>query len=129
MSVRREEGGASVLVVAASGAVVAVLAGALAVTATVRDVHRARAAADLAALAAAAGTADGGSVDCASANAVAARNGATLAACGALSRRVGRRRGLVPVVRSGPASAWLPREVSARARAGTVAADAGRRVG
>ena len=129
MTVRREQGGASVLVVAASGAVVAVLASVLAVTATVREVHRARAAADLAALAAAAGTAAGGPVDCTSANAVAARNGATLAACGALSDGSAVVAVSVPVVRSGPASAWLPREVSARARAGTVAADAGRRVG
>lgn len=129
MSVRREDGGASVLVVAASGAVVAVLAGALAVTATVRDVHRARAAADLAALAAAAGHGDGGSVDCASAHAVAARNGATLAACGPRADGSAVVTVVVPVVRSGPASAWLPREVSARARAGMVAADPGPGVG
>lgn len=128
MNDRREEGGASVLVVAASGAVVAVLTGALAVAATVRDVHRARAAADLAALAAAAGGADGGSVDCASALGVAARNGATLAACGALTDGSAVVTVSVPVVRSGPASAWLPREVSARARAGMVD-DAGRGVG
>lgn len=120
MSVRREDGGASVLVVAASGAVVAVLAGALAVTATVREVHRARAAADLSALAAAGGVAEGGSVDCASAHAVASRNGATLAACGALTDGSAVVTVSVATDRSGPASAWLPRLVSARARAGVV---------
>jgi secretion/DNA translocation related TadE-like protein len=124
VSVRRERGGASVLVVAAAGAVVAVLAGSLAVVATVRDVHRARAAADLAALAAAAGTAGGGSVDCASANAVAGRNGSILAACGSLADGSAVVTVSVPVLRSGPASAWLPREVTARARAGVVPPDA-----
>ena len=51
MKVRSDRGSATVLTVAAVAAVVLVLIGVLAVVGAVRDVHRARAAADLAALA------------------------------------------------------------------------------
>jgi len=114
-----ERGSATVLVVGAVAAVVVVLTGGLVVCGVVRDVHRARAAADLAALAAAAPVAEGGGVDCGVGAAVAAANGAVLIECAAqpdgsvLVAVAVRRRG-------SPGWAGLPAAVSARARAGVV---------
>ena len=82
MTTPNEQGAASVLVAGAVGAVVVVLAGALVVTGVVADVHRARSAADLAALAAAAPLAQGAGPDCDAGGSVAAANGARLTACG-----------------------------------------------
>jgi secretion/DNA translocation related TadE-like protein len=114
-----ERGSATVLVVGAVAAVVVVLTGVLVVCGVVRDVHRARAAADLAALAAAGPVAVGGGVDCGVGAAVAAANGAVLTGCAAQSD------GSVLVVvavrsRGSPGWAGLPAAVSARARAGVV---------
>lgn len=78
---RGERGAATVLVVGAVASLVVVLAGALAVAGVVRDVHRARAAADLSALAAAVPLTSGGSADCATAAQVATANDAVLASC------------------------------------------------
>ena len=116
-----ERGSATVLTVAALGSVLVVVAGVLALAGVVRDVHRARAAADLAALAAAVPLAYGTGVDCAAAASVATSNGASLTACAteldgsvvvSVSVSVGR----------APAVAWaLPAVVTARARAGLAA--------
>jgi secretion/DNA translocation related TadE-like protein len=116
---RGENGSATVLTVSAIGAVTVVLAGVLVVTATVRDVHRARAAADLAALAAAGPVVTGGSVDCGAGASVAAANRAVLAHCG--SAADGSVWVTTAVQRQWPAG-WLglPTHVSARARAGLV---------
>jgi secretion/DNA translocation related TadE-like protein len=114
-----ERGSATVLVVGAVVAVVVVLTGVLVVCGVVRDVHRARAAADLAALAAAGPVAVGGGVDCGVGAAVAAANGAVLTGCAAqpdgsvLVAVAVRRRG-------SPGWVGLPAAVSARARAGVV---------
>jgi len=118
---RAEGGSATVLTVAAIGAVVVVLAGVLVVAATVRDVHRARAAADLAALAAAATLASGGAVDCGVGASVAAANGGVLSQCA--SRADGSVMVTVDVERRWPVGwARLPAQASARARAGLVEA-------
>ena len=114
-----ESGSATVLTVAAIGAVTVVLAGVLVVAATVRDVHRAWAAADLAALAAARSLATGGAVDCDVGASVAVANGGVLSQCG--SRADGSVVVTVAVERKWPVSwVWLPAQVSARARAGLV---------
>ncbi|MBT9257773.1 hypothetical protein KMZ32_10900 [Phycicoccus sp. MAQZ13P-2] len=73
---------ATVLVVGAAGAVVAVATGGLVLAGVATDVHRARAAADLGALAAAGPLVGGGPPDCTAAADVATRNGARLVACG-----------------------------------------------
>ena len=118
-AVPAEEGSATVLTVAALGVLTIVLGAALAVVGVVRDVHRARSAADLAALAAAQPLVRGGAADCAAARSVAEANGAVLRACrvlpdGAVETWVAR-------PRSG-AGGWgigLP-DPPARARAGLV---------
>lgn len=119
---RRERGSASVLTVGAVATVVLVLGGVLVVAGTVRDVHRARAAADLAALAAAGPAVRGAGVDCDIGAVVAAANGAVLTRCvpgpggsAVVTVVLGRRW----------AAGWagLPSAVSARARAGLVEDD------
>ena len=80
-AVPAEEGSATVLTVAALGVLTTVLGAALVVVGVVRDVHRARAAADLSALAAAQPLVLGGTVDCAAARWVAEANGAVLRSC------------------------------------------------
>ncbi len=108
------------LAAAAVGAVVVVLSAALLVVSVVHDVHRARAAADLAALAAAARLVVGGAASCSDGGAVARANGATLWRCDVLpdgSVEVG-----VSVPLRVPAGwAGIPSHASARARAGVVA--------
>jgi secretion/DNA translocation related TadE-like protein len=107
-----------VLAVGALGTVVIVVVGVLVLAGVVRDVHRARAAADLAALAAAVPLIAGGGVDCSAAASVATANGAMMTGCGAgsdssvaVSVSVGR----------APKVGWgLPAAVTARARAGLV---------
>jgi secretion/DNA translocation related TadE-like protein len=111
-----------VLTVAAIGVVVTMATATLLVTGVVRDVHRARGAADLAALAAAGPLMAGAPADCAAASRVARANGATLTACSLQGD------GAVVVSASvvRPATAgWLraPGVVSARARAGMVQAE------
>jgi secretion/DNA translocation related TadE-like protein len=117
--VPRERGSATVLTVAAVGAVVTMAAATLVVAGIVRDVHRARGAADLAALAAAGPLTVGAPADCAAAARVARANGAMLTACSLQED------GAVVVSASvvRPAAAgWLrgPGIVSGRARAGVV---------
>lgn len=114
-----EEGSATVLTVGGAAVVVVVLGAVLVVVGVVRDVHRARAAADLAALAAAGPTVAGSGVDCGSAVAVARANGADLTGCEpaadgsvVVSVRVART--------STTAWSWLPGGVVVRARAGVV---------
>jgi len=80
----RETGSATVLTMATIGVLAMMLGAAIAVVSVVRDVHRARAAADLAALAAAAPALRGAAIDCAAARDVAARNDAVLRSCRAL---------------------------------------------
>ena len=107
------------LTVAAVGVLTTVLAAALTVVGVVRDVHRARGAADLSALAAAQPLVRGGPLDCAAARAVAQANGTVLRACRLLSD--GSVETWVARPRSG-AGGWalgLP-DPSARARAGLV---------
>ena len=114
-----DRGSATVLTVGALGVLVIVLGAGLAVVGVVRDVHRARAAADLAALAAASPLLHGEGVDCAAAREVAEANGGVLRGCRALAD--GSVETWVARPRSG-ASGWargLP-EASARARAGVV---------
>ena len=118
----RERGSATVLTVAAIGVVVTMATAALLVAGVVRDVHRARGAADLAALAAAGPLTAGAPPDCAAAARVARANGATLTACtlqgdGAVVVSAS-------VVRPTTAG-WLrgPACVSASARAGVVEAE------
>ena len=94
----------------------------LVVVGAVRDVHRARAAADLAALAAAGPVVTGGDVDCGVGAFVAAANGA------AVTSRVHEPDGSVVVtvvVGRQWSAGWrgLPALVSARARAGVVDAE------
>ena len=114
-----ERGSATVLTVGAVGGIVLVLAGVLVVVSTVRDVHRARGAADLAALAAARPVASDGGVDCGAGAAVAADNGAVLARC--TPGTDGSVLVTAEVVRRWPTGwSWLPRTASAQARAGPV---------
>lgn len=118
-----EDGGATVLAVAAIGVLTVVLGAALEVVGVVGDVHRARAAADLAALAAAQPVLRGGAPDCSAADAVARANGAVLRTCdvladGSVETRVSR-----PRQGAGGWGVGLP-EPWARARAGVVAGGA-----
>ena len=102
-----------------------VLSGVLVVAGAVRDVHRARAAADLAALAAAGPVASGGGADCGPAASVAAANGAGLTGCAAGPGRLGgRHRVVVPAGR--PGWGWLPAAASRR-RLGPAWSTPGRR--
>ena len=117
-----ERGSATVLVVGAVVAVVVVLVGVLAVAGVVRDVHRARAAADLAALAAAGAVANGGGAGCDLGRAVAGANGAVLTGCAVEPD------GTVLVAvslmhRWAPGWGGLPAVVTGRARAGVVDAE------
>lgn len=118
MTPSREGGGATVLAVGALGAVVVVVVGVLVLAGVVRDVHRARGAADLAALAAAVPLVGGGGVDCAAAASVATANGATMTGCGA--RPDGSVTVSVSVGRAQQVRWGLPAAVTARARAGVV---------
>jgi secretion/DNA translocation related TadE-like protein len=118
-----ERGSATVLTVGAAGALVLVLSGVLVVAGAVRDVHRARSAADLASLAAAGPAAHGGEVDCRVGASVAEANGALLTGCApqadasvVVTVAVGRR--------WPPGWARLPAVVTVRARAGVVDDDA-----
>ena len=119
MRKRRERGSASVLTVGAVAAVVLVATGVLVLVGGVRDVHRARAAADLAALAAAAPGAEGGEVDCAVAASVAGVNGALLSHC---AQEADGSVTVAVAVQRRWAAGWagLPAVVAARARAGVV---------
>jgi len=115
----RERGSATVLTVGAIAVVVLMATGVLVVVGAVRDVHRARAAADLAALAAAGPLAGGGQLDCGVGASVAGANGALLTLCarqrdGSVVVTVAVRR------RATPSWPGLPAVVSARARAGVV---------
>lgn len=80
---RDESGSATVLALAAVGALLACLVGGLAVASAVHAGHRARAGADLAALAAAAALAQGSAEGqaCARASGIAAANGTALRRC------------------------------------------------
>lgn len=114
----RQRGSATVLTAGGVAATVVVLAAALLVVGVVHDVHRARSAADLAALAGAAPLVEGGSADCSGARSVAAANGARLTSCGPGadgSVRVTVAVGLRPVVHR---LGW--RDAVASARAGVV---------
>lgn len=117
MTPRSERGAGSVLVLGVVGAVVTVLAGTLVVVAGLRDVHRARSAADLAALAAGRPLTSGGTADCVGAARVAAVNGGALSICRELPD------GTV-VVEVGVDTSWplgwtgLPDSLSGTARAG-----------
>lgn len=114
-----DRGSATVVTVAALGVLVVVLGAGLAVVGVVRDVHRARAAADLAALAAAAPLLHGLGVDCAAAHEVAAANGGVLRACRPLSDGSVETWVARPLTGAGGWARGLP-EPSARARAGVV---------
>jgi secretion/DNA translocation related TadE-like protein len=122
MEVRPQQGSATVLTVGAVAAVVLVLTGVLVVSGAVRDVHRARAAADLAALAAAGPVATGGAADCAAGASIARANGAVLTGCA-----VEPDGSVVVAVSVGHrwVAGWggLPTVVSGRARAGVVDAE------
>jgi len=124
VTARGEHGGATVLVVGALGVVVAVLTGVLVVAATVRDVHRARSAADLAALAAAGPLQSGGRANCAAGADVARANEAVLTGC--TPQPDGSVLVTTAVDRAwSPGWAGLPAVVSAQARAGLVDAPRG----
>lgn len=116
---------ATVLAVGAAGAVVAVATGGLVLAGVATDVHRARAAADLGALAAAGWLVGGGPPDCSAAGDVATRNGARLVACGAGEDGSV----LVRVSVALDAVGWpgLPTTVDATARAGPEAGGGGAR--
>lgn len=116
---RGERGSATVLAVAGTGALLLCLVGGLAVTSAVHAGHRARAAADLAALAAASALQQGVPADsaCLRGRAVAAANGADLRSCAAASD------GSVEIGVTVPLPLALPTpvvrgEARARARAG-----------
>jgi secretion/DNA translocation related TadE-like protein len=107
---RRDEGGAAtVLVVAMVGVLMFVMVGLAAAGGLVTAQRRAQAAADLAALAGASGTADA----CATAQEVAAANASRLDAC-----RVDGEDVTVEVSVAGPRVPWRDVRVSAEARAG-----------
>lgn len=114
-----ERGSGTVLTVGALLAIVVVLGGVLVVAGTVRDVHRARAAADLSALSAVASVARGGEADCAAGASVAQANAALLTDCA--RQADGSVVVSVVVERNWPVG-WigLPPVASARARAGVV---------
>lgn len=113
-----ERASATVLVAGAVAAVVLVLAGALTVVSAVLGAHRARAAADLAALAAAVPLASGGVADCGAAAQVAVANGAALTGCAADGAGVTVRVAVALPVGGGAAWWGLPASTEARARAG-----------
>jgi secretion/DNA translocation related TadE-like protein len=118
VALRRERGSASVLVVGAIGVVVLVLSSVLVVTGAVRDLHRVQAAADLAALAAAGATSNGGAPDCRAAVAVAEANRARLTLC---STEPDGSAIVTASVRTRWPRGWgLPRTISSTARAGMV---------
>ncbi|QKE83622.1 Rv3654c family TadE-like protein [Arthrobacter sp. NEB 688] len=111
--------------VGAVGAVVAVVTGGLVLAGLVTDLHRARGAADLGALAAAGPLVRGGAPDCAAAAEVVRRNGAVLVACagggdGSVLVRVS-------VVVDGAGAPVLPSSVEAVARAGPAGDENGSR--
>ncbi|TWE09998.1 Rv3654c family TadE-like protein [Rudaeicoccus suwonensis] len=112
---RRQQGSATVLVVGIVGVLVSLLFGAMALVSAVQASHQARAAADMAALAAAGVMVDPGAAStsgaCAAAGTVAHRNHARMAGCEVTGQEVI----VVAAVRAG----WrgLP-EATARARAG-----------
>lgn len=119
MNEGRDRGSATVLTLGAVGAVVLVLTGVLVLAGAVRDVHRVRAAADLAALAAAGSAVSGSGIDCGVGASVAAANGAVLSRCSpepdgsvVVTVVVGRR--------WMPGWGGFPAAVSAHARAGVV---------
>lgn len=118
---RAEEGSGAVLVLACCATLTLVLVVALLLVAVVRDAHRARAAADLAALAAVGPVVSGAPADCSGAARIASLNGARMASCRVLVD------GSVLVDVDLPVSAGmspliglLPSVVSGRARAGAV---------
>jgi secretion/DNA translocation related TadE-like protein len=118
-----ERGSATVLTVGAMGVLIMMLTGALLVVSVVRDVHRARSAADLSALAAAGPLPTGGRPDCADGSSVAMANGATLTGCDMLAD------GSV-VVRASVSLRWsatwagIPDRATAGARAGVISGEA-----
>ena len=114
-----EDGGATVLAAAAVGAVVLLLTAAVVVVSVVHDVHRARAAADLAALAAAGPLVASGAASCPEGGSVARANGATLSRCEVLSDGSVAAGVTVPL-RVSAGWAGLPGHAGARARAGVV---------
>lgn len=115
-----EQGSGTVLVLAGCAVLVLVLVVVSAGIGLIADVHRARSAADLAALAAAAPLLAGAPPDCTTAARIAAANGARLASCAALAdgsvlvdvEVLVRGAGVVTV-----AGGW-PAVVSGRARSG-----------
>jgi secretion/DNA translocation related TadE-like protein len=114
---RGDRGSATVWVLALSGVLVALAAAALLVGSAVVTRHRAEAAADLAALAAAGDAASGSAAPCAAASSVAVANGAVLEACTVLP-------GAVVQIRVGVRMAMGPlgvRWARTSARAGPVA--------
>jgi secretion/DNA translocation related TadE-like protein len=115
-----ERGSGTVLVAGAIGAVTLASAGVLVVSEAIHQTHRAASAADLAALAAAAGLARGEPVDCAAAVSVATPVGARVVRCSGL--RDGSVLVVVEVSTRWP-TAWagLPGSVTGVARAGPTA--------
>lgn len=114
-----EQGSATVLTVGAMGVLVMMLTGALLVVSVVRDVHRARSAADLSALAAAGPLPTGGRPSCADGSSVAMANGATLTGCDKLADGSVEVRASVPL-RWSATWAGIPDRATAAARAGVV---------
>ena len=114
-----EEGSATVLTVGAMGVLVVMLTGALLVVSVVRDVHRARSAADLSALAAGGPLPTGGPPNCADGGSVAMANGATLTRCDLLADGTVAVRASVDL---GWSATWagIPDHATASARAGVV---------
>lgn len=106
---RRDDGGATVLVVAMAGVLMFVAVGLAAVGGLVVAQRQAQAAADLAAL----GGADDPATACAAAARVAAANAASLDLCRVVDREV-----TVTVSVPGPRVPWRDVRVSADARAG-----------
>jgi secretion/DNA translocation related TadE-like protein len=106
---RRDDGAATVLVVAMAGVLMFVAAGLAAVAGLVTAQRHAQAAADLAAL----GGADDAAAACDAAARVAAANAASLDRCQVVGREV-----TVTVSVPGPEVSWRDVRVSAEARAG-----------
>ena len=119
----QEEGSSTVLTVGAIGVLVLMLTGVLLVVSVVRDVHRARSAADLSALAAAGPLPAGGRPDCADGSSVAMANGATLTGCEMLADGSVEVRASVPL-RWSATWAGIPDRATAGARAGVVIGEA-----
>jgi secretion/DNA translocation related TadE-like protein len=115
----RETGSATVLVVGAVGVLVTVLTGALLVVTAVHDVHRARSAADLAALAGASAALGRQGDVCGRSSVVARANGTRMTGCVVMTD------GSVVVTVDAPmrrVPGWpgVPDSATARARAGVV---------